>query len=480
MSHSRVTLSKRLMQTFSNQNNLPRLPIPPLKESLNYYLQSVQAIQGNQESIQKTVANIDAFFPVGTKLRDLLSRYDKQQPNSWLERIWLDKAYNIWRVPIAINVNWWTQFQDVKSDSEDPQSNRAAALTHGLLQMNNLINKQLLPPEQTKNGQFMCMNQLKCVFQAYRTPLNPIDETRTIWPTTSDYIVVLVKNQIYKLPVHPSLSISDLKADFINILKYSIDKVQPHVGIFTAGDRGEWAKLYKDLSKNDTNKLSLATIKNALFAVALDDHTSDNKITALHHIFHNFGQNRWFDLGLTIVLDKNGRAGCNGEHSPCDAIVPANMFDYILKHEKTANVQPTQKTPNFKHLEFDFDDSASISKATENTRNYCSQIQVELLHFSDYGADFIKSSAKASPDAFVQLVLQLSYYKTHLQVEATYESASTRLFKHGRTETCRSASKEMVEFVSNFYDKPVINQVNVGNRTMVNGRKTITSPCTAT
>jgi len=47
--------------------------------------------------------------------------------------------------------------------------------------------------------------------------------------------------------------------------------------------------------------------------------------------------------------------------------------------------------------------------------------------FAGYGKDWIKS-AKCSPDAFIQMALQLAYYKLYGHLVATYESASTRRY----------------------------------------------------
>lgn len=56
-----------------------------------------------------------------------------------------------------------------------------------------------------------------------------------------------------------------------------------------------------------------------------------------------------------------------------------------------------------------------------------------LLHFGTYGADKIKKFGRAGPDAFVQMALQLAYYRIYKTSCPTYESASTRQFLHGRT-----------------------------------------------
>ena len=54
----------------------------------------------------------------------------------------------------------------------------------------------------------------------------------------------------------------------------------------------------------------------------------------------------------------------------------------------------------------------------------------------------LPSSARLSPDAFIQMALQLAWYRMRGEFTATYETALTRLFKHGRTETIRTLSTD--------------------------------------
>jgi carnitine O-palmitoyltransferase 1 len=54
---------------------------------------------------------------------------------------------------------------------------------------------------------------------------------------------------------------------------------------------------------------------------------------------------------------------------------------------------------------------------------------------------------KTSPDAFIQMALQLAYYNEFGRNDLTYESSMTRLFRYGRTETIRSSSIESCNWV---------------------------------
>jgi carnitine O-acetyltransferase len=72
--------------------------------------------------------------------------------NSWLEDIWLNKAYLEWREPSLINVNWWCQFIDHPKQPQDllthpPPKNvltdfqitRAAGLVASLLDFKKIL-----------------------------------------------------------------------------------------------------------------------------------------------------------------------------------------------------------------------------------------------------------------------------------------------------------------------------------------------------
>ena len=47
-----------------------------------------------------------------------------------------------------------------------------------------------------------------------------------------------------------------------------------------------------------------------------------------------------------------------------------------------------------------------------------------------------------SPDAYIQMALQLAYYRDAGKFCLTYEASMTRLFREGRTETVRSCTME--------------------------------------
>ncbi|VEL15453.1 unnamed protein product [Protopolystoma xenopodis] len=69
-----------------------------------------------------------------------------------------------------------------------------------------------------------------------------------------------------------------------------------------------------------------------------------------------------------------------------------------------------------------------------------------VSYFTGYGRDFI-TSCRISPDAYLQAALQLAYRRLHGRLPLTYEPALMRLFRMGRTETVRSLTPAMAEFI---------------------------------
>jgi carnitine O-acetyltransferase len=63
-----------------------------------------------------------------------------------------------------------------------------------------------------------------------------------------------------------------------------------------------------------------------------------------------------------------------------------------------------------------------------------------------------------SPDAYVQMAIQLATYRLWGEQAGTYEATQVRRFLHGRTETTRSASLESAAFVHTFGSSPANNE----------------------
>jgi hypothetical protein len=70
-------------------------------------------------------------------------------------------------------------------------------------------------------------------------------------------------------------------------------------------------------------------------------------------------------------------------------------------------------------------------------RSLVDGVDLHVLHFNQFGKEWIKL-AKCSPDAFIQVALQVTFYKLNGKLTSTYESAGLRRFRFGRVDNIRS------------------------------------------
>lgn len=71
--------------------------------------------------------------------------------------------------------------------------------------------------------------------------------------------------------------------------------------------------------------------------------------------------------------------------------------------------------------------------------------------YAGYGKAFLKEQ-RLHPDSFIQMVIQLTYFKIHKEFVATYETALMRNYYNGRTETLRSCTLDAIAWVEAFVD----------------------------
>ncbi|KAI8820719.1 acyltransferase ChoActase/COT/CPT [Fimicolochytrium jonesii] len=474
-------------KTFSLQETLPRLPIPPLEETAARYLQTLVPIL-TPEEYKKSEAIVHDFIKPGGLGHDLQTRlreHDRREPNSWLERWWLSLAYHGWREAVMINSNWYMVLRDHpetpkelmprKGEGKERavvpsagftkfQVKRAAGLVNNLLDYKDMIDTETLSIDTTRTGP-LDMNQYRNLFGITRVPKAGCDYNVGSHPSPSKHIVVLARDQIYLVDVYDAttgnrVTIESIERQLVSVLEHaqSGNQKQLPISLFTALHRDKWAEIHSHLQKlGQANKDNFAGIETALFAVSLDDYIlpADIEYVARNTSHGLTGHNRWFDKSYSVCVMADGRTGVNGEHSPCDALIPAIIADHVVKHEPATNPASAKQNATMrppKHLEWITDDKIAqeLTDAEKTVAVAIADSDVSILQYNKYGSDFMKKTGKSSPDAYVQMALQLVFHRIHKEFAAVYETASTRQFKHGRTETCRSLSTDSKAFVEAF------------------------------
>ena len=226
---------------------------------------------------------------------------------------------------------------------------------------------------------------------------------------------------------------------------------------------------------SQTNELTLAAIESALFAVCLDDYTLPARTKEEDELDGHMiniaggvnGQNRWFDKSMSLIVENNGRAGMNGEHSFVEALVPSIVADYTLyENMPSQDLALSQHAPcHSERLRWVLDDhlNKEIKEAVATAKSISEDSEPSEMFFDEFGVDwmkeiggfpilafeckFTKPEAGLAPDAFIQMALQLAWFKNQGYFTATYETASTRIFDNGRTDTLRTLTSDAKKFV---------------------------------
>ncbi|KAI8838924.1 acyltransferase ChoActase/COT/CPT [Chytridium lagenaria] len=425
------------------------------------------------EVTKRAVEDFKKSGGMGEELQRRLLAHDASTKSSWLIDWWNSYAYMAYRDPVVINVNYFFRkingiqaFNDDKKLLHKPAA-RAATLITGALAFRRTVVTEELEPEYAKNSP-LCSHQYRFLFNSTRVPKIPEDVTRTSDPYKNNHLIVLRNNQFFSFDlVHSNgrqLSTAEIESQLKKIYTLAGDKTDVAVGALTTEDRDTWTKLREQLiAASPVNKQSLDAIETGVFVLCLDN-TSPVTIDEPFLLAWD-GRNRFFDKSLQFIVFENGKAGFNGEHSMMDATPTSRLCDWVLtklaKDEidhGTASIDANLPAPKKLEFKLDSDLVSAVGKAEKKFDDLIARHDLKAVVWEGYGKNLIKKF-QVSPDAFAQMAIQLAYFKMYGKVVATYESAQTRKFGYGRTETCRTVCEESVAWVKAMEDPTVSAQV---------------------
>lgn len=361
-----------------------------------------------------------------------------------------------YRDPVVPYVSYFYSHRDDKK-RKDP-AKRAAAISTAVLEFKKMVDGGSLEPEYMKKLP-MAMSSYEWMFNCSRVPKKPADTTVKHPFKNNQHIVVVRKNQFWKFPHEingKQLNTSELELQFKRILEKA--ERAPAVGALTSQNRDVWTEIYSKLKASHVNTASIEAIESASFIVCLDDASPVTLEERAHQYWHGDGSNRWFDKPLQFIVNENGTSGFMGEHSMMDGTPTHRLNDYANQKIFT-NALPfddpnvRSDLPNPKPLRFEISKELEqdIAAAQAHFTQQIGAHELRVQAYQGYGKGLIKKF-KCSPDAYVQMIIQLAYHKFYGKNRPTYESAATRRFQQGRTETCRTVSDESVAFTAAMAD----------------------------
>uniref|UniRef100_A0A8C4WZR7 Choline O-acetyltransferase n=1 Tax=Eptatretus burgeri TaxID=7764 RepID=A0A8C4WZR7_EPTBU len=418
------------------QEFLPKLPLPELSSTLECLLESAQLLEDREtfQEFKDLVREFGQPGAVGQMLQEDL-RIKREETENWVNDWWISDMYLMNRAPLPVNSNPGMILPCQHFSSLNQGIRFASRIVAAILDYKYLIDTNCLPVERGRGAQQagnLCQKQNGRLFGSTRIPGSPCD---TLLPPVcrwdGESVVVVCGGQFFLLVIPQApLSVCAMEQALGEVVRKAGGwgrRKQCHVakeavGLFTSLGRSEWSRVRRRLLKDSNNQASLQAIEQSAFILCLDEpneerenewrknNKEERETELMAQMLHGGGsqkngKNRWFDKTLQVVLGADGVLGLNYEHSAAEGIVVTQCLNHVLLSLLA--------------------DSLSIC----------------VRSFEEFGTRSVKLWA-FSPDAFIQVALQLAYYRMHGDLTHTYESASTRSFQNGRADNIRSATKQ--------------------------------------
>ncbi|XP_061195798.1 carnitine O-palmitoyltransferase 1, liver isoform-like isoform X1 [Saccostrea echinata] len=449
----------------SYQTSLPKLSVPSINDTMRRYLRSVRPLLDDEKYARMEKLATEFKEGIGNKLQRYLllkSWWATNYVSDW----WEDYVYLSGRSPLMINSNFYA-VDAVFIHPTTKQASRAANIIYAMLQYRRELEREELNPILLNKTVPLCSAQYERQFQTTRLP--GLEKDKIVHYKDSNHIAVYHKGRFYKVYIYyrgKLLQPVEIEKSIQQILDDDSTPApgEEHLAALTAGDRVPWYQAREEYFRKGKNRASLDAVEKAAFFVTLDDEPQSydpkdpSKLSQFGRaMLHGKGYDRWFDKSFTLVVTSNGRVGFNAEHSWADAPIMAHLWEYSTfedyfvqgyTEEGYCKGEITTPPPNPIRLEWDLPKPCLqvIENSLEAAKQLIADVDLELLVHNQYGKGFMKV-CRVSPDAYIQIALQLAYYRLNKKFCLTYESSMTRLFREGRTETVRSCTVLSSDFV---------------------------------
>ncbi|NWI09631.1 CPT1A palmitoyltransferase, partial [Crypturellus soui] len=470
--------SGRKPMLYSFQTSLPRLPVPSVKDTVNRYLESVRPLMNDEEFRRMEGLAKDFAYNLGPRLQwylKLKSWWATNYVSDW----WEEYIYLRGRGPIMVNSNYFAM-DFLYLVPTTLQAARAGNAIHAILLYRKKLDRQEIKPILLLGSTVpLCSAQWERMFNTSRIPGEETDTIQHV--KDSKHIVVYHKGRYFKVWLYHDgrlLKPREIEQQMQRILD-DVSEPQPgelKLAALTAGDRVPWAKARQAYFSHGKNKQSLDAIEKAAFFVSLDDleggYRKEDPVASLDmygkSILHGRCYDRWFDKTFTLIVFKNGKMGLNAEHSWADAPIVGHLWENVMFTEYVelgyaedghCRGDTNQNIPIPTKLQWEIPEECQevIERSLSTAKALADDVDFHSFYFDAFGKGLIKK-AKVSPDAFVQLALQLAHSRDMGKFCLTYEASMTRLFREGRTETVRSCTVESCNFVRAMEDPTETNE----------------------
>ncbi|KJH52237.1 Choline/Carnitine O-acyltransferase [Dictyocaulus viviparus] len=296
----------------------------------------------------------------GPILQKALLEYDRSHKDtSFIYEPWYD-VYLRSRLPCPVNFNPFMMYAPDPVNRYNHQLTRSTNLAISFARFKKALDSNILAPEvfhlnpmksDTKLtlppslswfGAVMFkafpldMSQYKSLFNGTRIPKRNRDIL--FQDSTQKHFMVLYRGRIYVVDIFDDngdiLPANDIHSSLAHILKHGEQQTNDKcIGSLTSLERDVWADVRDELLEaGNADKLHM--IDSALFTLCLDDlKTTDPFRLVQSLLVGDDASNRWFDKSFQLIVDGNGQATINFEHSWGDGVAVLRLMEESYNNE---------------------------------------------------------------------------------------------------------------------------------------------------
>jgi carnitine O-acetyltransferase len=466
--------SNFILQAFTeHESKFPKIPVPPLKDTIQYYLNSIKAVSSKEEYAH-SLKLVDNFMQtIGPRLQTRLIKKANKSKN-WVVDVFSEKQ-PLTKLPYATNCSLLFNYKF------SSQTEGAAKIIFTCL-----IIKIIIMKNQFQHITRLCPTMYYYLFHSCKIPNKNKDILDTYPLEYYNHVIVICKNSFYKLDVSFNYDylITQIKQILLTESNNTIRK-EDFIGVLTTQNREKWVSSRNHFLKlSPGNKEFLEEINSAMMIVCLEeDFDNQLSIQKLSEIcWLSEGNNRYFDKTVQFIIFKDGLAALNNNRKVINGTISNEIIKFIVNTDRTYCFSDKTASEDRKHHINEL-----ITRLVDNgvvfSRNCCSPVKLnyvvdqklrnnisegysnlkkkefyhDVLFYTRFGRSTISQNYSIKIDSFIQMAIQYTYYKFFGKFPVVLQPVHTRKFYMGTTEAVRSLTLQSINFISSLVDKKAPN-----------------------
>ncbi|GMM30838.1 carnitine O-acetyltransferase [Martiniozyma asiatica (nom. inval.)] len=476
--------------TYSEENSLPKLPLPDLRSTITQALIALEPLVSNEEFQRLTIQSEQFLKSNEAQVLQLHLSESAKNDDNYLNGEGISpttaNVYGELRGNTLPRNPFFILEDDPLKNFVPTQEFRAAVLIISSLRFMNALKAGVLKPDiNPTSGKPMTMTSYSNLFGTNVVPFK--NGVNMVKYEDSKHIAIMSRGQFYRLDVLSNDNqIWFTKHELNEIINEIITDSQTvkhgnaTVGVFTTESKQTWKAARVKLEQ--TNPEAMKIIETALFIICLDHESPKSEMEKIQYVAHGTSRidangsqvgtctNRYYDK-LNIIVTKNAVAACIYPAAIIDGTTALRFIsdiytDSVLRlarmiggknytlwpETNTVPVNSQIEKPKFEKISFNLPNNVSngLRLAESRLADIIQQHEYVCKKINRMGKKYIRDKMQLPVDSFIQISVQITYYALYGKAVSTFEPISTRQFKDARTEPICVQTCETLQLCQKF------------------------------